>query len=473
MYQTALDQLVLLFEPYAEAVVVADANNTVLYVNPAFTALTGYQCSEVTGKRHTDLLIVRVNYHVNTDRWEARINTKTNGQLWVRVSETRLGEEWDGKIIYTLVENHGLEQLKGLLKESETRFSSLADASPVMIWMTDPDNLCFYLNKAWLEFTGKPLEEQVGVGWLKLVHDEDLNKFNDLNDLLQERRQYSLEYRLLRKDGVYRHIMEIGTPRYLPDGTYAGYMGSCLDITDLKKAQHELANYTAELKRSNEELEQFAYVASHDLQEPLRMISSYIQLIKKNLETGRPPQETFEFMNFVTDAVARMQMLISDLLQFSRLNRKGLPFAPVDLNAVANAAIINLTQRISENNAKITLDNLPTVTGERSQLTRLFQNLIDNAIKFRSPDRIPEVHISVKEDENRYVFCVSDNGIGIEDKHYHRIFVIFQRLHARSEYEGTGIGLAICRKIVELHGGEIWVDSCYGKGSCFYFTLKK
>lgn len=365
-----------------------------------------------------------------------------------------------------------VDQLKALLHESETRFAKLADASPVMIWMTDIHHLCYYFNKSWLDFTGKTFEQETGNGWLKGVHADDLKVFDSVKETLSRRQKYTLEYRLLRYDGVYGNILEIGNPRFLPDGTFVGYIGSCTDITEAKAAQHELANQTRELLRSNEELEQFAYVASHDLQEPLRMILSYVQLIQKNIDQGNT-QRVGEFMDYVMEGTGRMQALINDLLQFSRVSRKGNPFSKVDVNEVLKIAVSHLTARIQENHAVVTYDRMPVIQGDSFQLIRLFQNLIDNAIKFKAADRKPEIKISVEERAEDFLFAIRDNGIGIEDKFYNRIFVIFQRLHTRNEYEGTGIGLAVCKKIVERHGGEIWLESEKDKGTTFYFTVKK
>ncbi len=366
-----------------------------------------------------------------------------------------------------------IEQLKGMLQESESRFSLLADASPIMIWMTDANNQCYYFNKSWSDFTGRPLSEETGQGWLSGVHPDDLKLFTPLENKLDQREKYTFEYRLRRHDGQYRTIHEIGNPRFLPDGNFAGYIGSCIDITEAKEAQTKLAEQAKELLRSNEELEQFAYVASHDLQEPLRMVLSYVQLIQKNIQQGNT-ERVGEFINFAIDGTSRMQALINDLLQFSRITRKGNPFTKVDMNDVVKIALTHLTARISENNAQVSYpENLPVVKGDEMQLIRLLQNLIDNAIKFKAPNRQPVIKISVKEHDGNYVFDISDNGIGIEDKFYNRIFVIFQRLHNRKDYEGTGIGLAVCKKIVERHGGDIWVKSEKDAGSTFSFSLKK
>ncbi len=360
-----------------------------------------------------------------------------------------------------------------MLRESENRFNLLADASPIMIWMTDESNQCYYFNKSWTDFTGRPAMQEIGQGWLTNVHPDDLKLFSPLEGKLQHHEKYTFEYRLRRHDGQYRIIHEIGNPRFLPDGTFAGYIGSCIDVTEAKETQAKLAEQTKELMRSNEELEQFAYVASHDLQEPLRMVLSYVQLIQKNIEQGNNGRVN-EFINFAIDGTARMQALINDLLQFSRITRKGNPFTVVDMNEVLKISLSHLTARISENGANVSYpNNLPVLKGDQMQLIRLLQNLIDNAIKFKAPNRQPDIRISVIEKEAEYVFGISDNGIGIEDKFYNRIFVIFQRLHNRAEYEGTGIGLAVCKKIVERHGGEIWVKSEKDAGSTFYFSLKK
>ncbi len=236
--------------------------------------------------------------------------------------------------------------------------------------------------------------------------------------------------------------------------------------------KEKFAQQTAELMRSNEELEQFAYAASHDMQEPLRMITSYIQLIEKKIDQG-DSTSVKEFMSYVVESVARMQSLLNDLLQFSRVNRKGSAFTTTDLNEVLQVAIAHLAEKIKETDAGVSFEKMPVLSCDSSQILRLFQNLLDNAIKYRAPGRKPVIQIFAEERGHEYVFGVKDNGIGIENKFYGRIFVIFQRLHSRTEYEGTGIGLAVCKKIVERHGGEIWVESEVGKGSTFYFTLKR
>ncbi|MBO2449119.1 HAMP domain-containing protein [Actinomadura barringtoniae] len=219
-----------------------------------------------------------------------------------------------------------------------------------------------------------------------------------------------------------------------------------------------LDEQAGELRRSNAELEQFAYVASHDLQEPLRKVASFCQMLERRYgdqldERGK------QYIDFAVDGAKRMQALINDLLSFSRVGRMSRPEEAIDLRSVLDQALDNLSARAEETGAQVTADELPTVAGDRTQLTQLFQNLVGNAMKFRREDEAPRIHIGVRRVENTWEFSCADNGIGIEPRHADRVFLIFQRLHPRDEYGGTGIGLALCRKIVEHHGGTIWLDT--------------
>jgi signal transduction histidine kinase len=239
---------------------------------------------------------------------------------------------------------------------------------------------------------------------------------------------------------------------------------------ELQRRAAALEDYATELKRSNAELEQFAYVASHDLQEPLRMVASYCQLLKRRYG-DKLDQDASEFIAYAVDGTTRMQQLIKDLLAFSRVGRQGGSFEPLDMNEVVDTALANLAGAIADNAALIEKGTLPRVTGQRVQLAQLFQNLIGNAIKFRREEP-PHVRISAVDVGGGFAqFTVEDNGIGIEAEHLERAFVIFQRLNERDKYGGTGIGLAIVKKVVEHHGGRVWIESTPGKGSRFQFTL--
>jgi PAS domain S-box-containing protein len=241
------------------------------------------------------------------------------------------------------------------------------------------------------------------------------------------------------------------------------------DITERKRAEEKLRNTLLDLERSNKELQQFAYVASHDLQEPLRMVASYTQLLEKRYK-DKLDSDANEFIQFAVDGAIRMQRLINDLLIYSRVGTRGKSFEPTDSHAVLGQAIANLSALIEENQAVVTNDDLPPIMVDESQMVQLFQNLIGNAIKFRG-DQSPRIHVSAEQKGNEWVFSVKDNGIGIDPQFNERIFVVFKRLHQKEEYPGTGMGLAICKKIVERHGGRIWVKSELEKGSTFYFSI--
>lgn len=313
---------------------------------------------------------------------------------------------------------------------------------------------------------------------------------------------------LICRDGTERSIADSGAPIRDPGGTIIGVVLVFRDVTGLRKTEEELKDYrlhlealveertaelkqtnaqlarevedrtravtaleqtTSELQRSNRELEQFAYVASHDLQEPLRKVASFTQLLAERYG-DRLDSDAKEFIAFAVDGAHRMQRLISDLLAYSRVGTRGSPFAPVDGEAILQHAMGNLELAIQESGAVVTHTPLPTITGDAVQLVQLFQNLIGNAIKFRG-EATPQVHVSATRQGPEWIFRVSDNGIGIDPQYFDRLFIIFQRLHSRAEYPGTGIGLAISKKVVERHNGRIWVESEAGKGSTFCFSL--
>jgi len=250
-------------------------------------------------------------------------------------------------------------------------------------------------------------------------------------------------------------------------------------VQDVTELTHRIEIYQAELQerkraevelqRSNQELEQFAYVASHDLREPLRMVTTFTQMLAERYRK-QLDEEADQIIHFAVDGANRMERLINDLLAFSRVGRKEKQFQPADCQSVLETALANLQLLIQESQATVEARSLPTVSADAAQLVQLFQNLIGNAIKYRSQQH-PIVEIGADRQDDRWRFWVRDNGIGIKSKHAERIFMIFQRLHTRQQYSGTGIGLAICKKIVERHGGEIWVESELGQGATFYFTL--
>ncbi|MBI5142177.1 MAG: hypothetical protein HZA20_08320 [Nitrospirae bacterium] len=240
-------------------------------------------------------------------------------------------------------------------------------------------------------------------------------------------------------------------------------------IEELRQSETALRKTLTELERSNSELEQFAYIASHDLQEPLRMVSSYVQLIEREYG-GKLGGEADEYIGFAVEGATRMQKMINDLLAYSRIETRGRPFEPTDCEEVLRTAIANLKVAIEESGALVSHDPLPTIKADGSQLVQLLQNLVGNSIKFRGNEP-PRIHLAAVRRDGDWLFSVSDNGIGIDSRFRERIFLVFQRLHTRRKYPGTGIGLSICKRVVVRHGGEIWVESEPGKGSIFYFTI--
>lgn len=315
--------------------------------------------------------------------------------------------------------------------------------------------------------------------FLKFVHPEDqLRVGQAIKDFYKEPKSVKVEFRIIQKNGKIKDIIFRAEVRNDLYGNPRKLEGAFQDITEqkqnenlLNKLNDQLNKKAEALSRVNTELEQFAYVASHDLKEPLRMINGFMQMLQKKY--GKTLDEAANtYINYALDGSKRMQQLISDLLRYSQIIKEEREL--VDLNAVYDEVRLNLLKQIEENNATIVVEHsLPVIKANRSAILRLFQNLINNAIKFRKPDEDPVVHIDAKEGEAHWTFSITDNGIGISENNYERIFEIFSRLHLKSEYPGSGIGLAKCKKIVQHHDGKIWLESEPGKGSIFYFTLEK
>ena len=280
---------------------------------------------------------------------------------------------------------------------------------------------------------------------------------------------FSYYHRIVRADGKIRMIH--GNARVLTasDGAHAHVTGTTQDVTERVLVEKTLAVQAEELRRSNIELRRFAYVASHDLQEPLRTVASFTRLLQQRY-AGRLDAEADEMIDFAVDGAGRMQALIESLLSYFRVDRRELVIGPVDSHRVLQEALKDLHVALGETGAMVTASTLPVVYADSSLLGELFQNLIGNAVKYRSA-RSARVRIAAVRSGLFWRFAVWDNGIGIDRRHHDRVFEIFQRLHTREEFEGMGIGLAICKKIVERHGGRIWIDSTAGHGAAFYFTM--
>ena len=359
------------------------------------------------------------------------------------------------------------------LRENEERLQALMDASPVCISWSDLEGNIEYVNRKFRELFGYTIEDIPTVAvWRRLAYPDPAYRETVplLYAILREAQKQGKEVLLTEltitcKDGSTRYVEQMGS--HVANRIMVIYK----DITERKRYEESLKEKTEELARSNRDLEQFAYVASHDLQEPLRMVTNYVQLLARRYK-GKLDPDADDFINFAVDGAIRMWRLINDLLTYSRVGTQNKGLKSTDCETVLKHSLDNLKIAIEENEAVITHDSLPTVMGDHLQLGQLFQNLIGNAIKFRGKES-PRIHISASRNGREWTFSVRDNGIGIAPEYVERIFVIFQRLHNREEYPGTGIGLAVCKRIVERHGGRIWAESEKGKGTTFYFTLPR
>ncbi|HMJ64508.1 MAG TPA: ATP-binding protein, partial [Candidatus Binatia bacterium] len=375
------------------------------------------------------------------------------------------------------------KQIAEALAHERYLVDALMDTSPDHIYFKDEQSRFIRINKAMAHlFKLNTPEEAVGKTDFDFFTAEHAQRaFDDEQRILHTGEPLvGREEKETWPDGSVTWVSSTKEPLRDPGGKIIGTFGISRDITARKQAEHALAEKAQELQRSNTELEQFAYVASHDLQEPLRMIASYTQLLGRRYK-GKLDGEADEFISYAVEGATRMQVLINDLLAYSRVGTRGKPFTQTDCNEVFDRMLANLKIAVEETSAKITHDHFPRLMADATQLIQLFQNLVGNAIKFRSPERPPEIHVFASlqrtpnsgEPGEEWLFSVRDNGIGIEEKYFERIFILFQRLHTREQYPGTGIGLAVCKKIVERHGGRIWVESTPGKGSTFYFTIPK
>jgi PAS domain S-box-containing protein len=415
-------------------------------------------------------------------RVEKRYLRKDGSTVWITFSMV-VEHDAAGQPTYEIAIFDEITERKAAeeaVRESEARFRSLTQLSSDWYWEQDESFGLKFMSRRMGERTGLDAAAFVGrkrwdqpalnltdADWA--VHKAQLERHEPFRDFEMERANPA---------GGTRWISVSGEPIFDSQGRFTGYRGVGSDITErklaeaeLKRAHDDLAKKAEELQRSNAELEQFAYVASHDLQEPLRMVSSYTQLLGKRYG-DKLQGDAQEFMHYIVDGAARMKQLIEDLLAYSRVGTKGKEFKPVPVEAPLRKAITNLRAAIEESSAAVTWDPLPTVDADEMQLAQLFQNLMGNALKFRGSG-VPRIHVSAEEKDGEWHLSVADNGIGIEPQYFERIFMLFQRLHTMGEYPGTGIGLAICKKVVERHGGRIWVSSTAGEGSRFHFTLPK
>ncbi|HML04968.1 MAG TPA: ATP-binding protein [Methanobacterium sp.] len=515
-----------------DAVIVADDENHITYWNNGAENLFGYKLDELYDKKFVDIVNYKwltpedkknASYQLETvGKWHGdNLITKKDGkEIYVKSAVNAFNDD-SGKYIGTVSIIHDITESTKIKKALEDNYERLQEAQrigKIGNWEWDIKSNIITVSDGLYWIYGIDTGQFVKYETiLDMVVPEDQQIVNDsLEKALREHQPFKYDIKILHKDGNYREISCKG--EVITD--FAGHPLKIVcveqDITErkeieyalweaknelestvkrrtrelnqinmllqnelderkvteekLKESQKELKSMIEELKRSNDELQQFAYITSHDLQEPLRTISSFTQLIERRYK-GQMDSDSDEFIEYIVDATRRMQELIKDLLEYSRVTTMGREFELVDTQEILQKTISNLHAAIKENDAIISYDELPEVMADSRQIGQLFQNLISNAIKFRKKDEKPKIRISARKNENEYIFNVSDNGIGIEKEYFDRIFTVFQRLHTREEYQGTGIGLSISKKIVERHGGNIWVESEPDKGSTFYFVL--
>jgi PAS domain S-box-containing protein len=360
------------------------------------------------------------------------------------------------------------------LRKLEERFRSMFAQAPLGIAFID--SLTGHIdevNPRFAEIAGRSMEEMAIIDWMRITHPDDVQEDLDNMALLNAGKisGFHMEKRYLHHDGTPVWINMSIAPILVEDKAHPRHLCMIEDITERKHVEEKLAAVAAELERSNNDLEQFASIAAHDLQEPLRMVASYTQLLAERYE-GQLDEKARKYIAYAVDGAVRMQQLVNDLLTYARVGTRGNPIEPTDAGRVLGQAIGDLATAIEESRAVVTHEELPLVRADASQLRQLFQNLLANALKFRS-EEVPRVHVSARDEGRDWVFAVRDNGIGIDRQYAERVFVVFQRLHTRRDYPGTGIGLALCKRIVERHGGRIWFESEPGKGSTFLFTVPK
>ena len=367
---------------------------------------------------------------------------------------------WTGRTVQQFVSAEEASK-----KEIE-KIAALLDVNEDPIFVRDTNNKITYWNKGAETTYGYTQQEALGKSPYELLQTEFPTTVSRIDEELAAKSRWEGQLEHKTKEGRKLFIAS----RWLKQNDNS-ILEANRNVTDRVEREQKLKVLTAQLTRSNEDLQQFAYVASHDLQEPLRAVIGFMTLLNKRLE-GKLQDEEKEWLGHAVDGAQRMRTLVNDLLTFSRVDSQGQPLeAGVDLNAVVKVAINNLSTLVEECGAVIEYDKLPRVTGDKGQLAQLMQNLIGNGLKYRSPDRKPAIKIESRSESGRQIVSVADNGIGFDMAHSKRIFVIFQRLHSRADHPGTGIGLALCKRIVERHKGEIWCDSKVGEGSTFFVSL--
>lgn len=481
------NKLSQLIESIGEGIGIVDENEIFLFVNKSAEEIFEVPSGTLVGRsvkeflNEDDFRLIKKQTEKRkkgeTNRYELNIVT---GEGNTRIIEVTGSPSFDPKGIYE--SSYGvfrditeIKQAQNKIKESEELFKTLLNNAPLPIFYKDINGKYLGCNEQFEKFIGMTESEIVGKTVFDISPKDIADKYNekDVELFMNPGRQEYL-WKAKSKSGDTRDVFFHKATIHDYLGNVTGLIGAIVDVTDIKKYENNLEIKQTELERSNRDLEQFSYTVSHDLQEPLRMVASFTALLKSKYSENLP-DAALSYIDFAVDGAKRMQEMIHGLLSYSRISTQANPFEITDLEEPIDIALKNLSLKIRESSAVINVQNtgLPKVLADQSQLSSVFLNLISNAVKFRKPDGEIIIDISAAKKENGLVeITVKDNGIGIDKKHFENIFLIFHRLHSQNKYPGTGIGLSVCKKIIERHGGTIRVESEQGKGTTFYFTLR-
>jgi PAS domain S-box-containing protein len=393
-----------------------------------------------------------------------------HGHDWLVQPLSRRGRFTGSALVARALATRGT--LHAAMAETEQRFRAMANSSPVLLWMSERDGMCSFFNATWLEFSGRPMDEEIGVGWVEGVHPEDFERcLNTYMDAFGRREPFEMEYRLRRHDGAYRWILDRGTPRFTPAGEFVGFIGSCVDITDRREAEDRTRELADDLGRANRYLSHLLHATSHDLREPVRTVTSFADVLEQRLGDSLEGRNRL-YMEKIREGGQRLRELVRALTDFVEQRDRPVPQDPIDVEAVVRSVLDDLALLVEEGNARIEIGPLPPAVGDRLGLRRVFQNLLENAIKFRRSDAV-SIQIRGEELGDDVVFSVEDDGIGFAPESAEGIFEMFARLHPRDRFTGSGVGLALVRDVVDRHGGKVWATSTPGAGSRFSVSLPR
>lgn len=469
-----------------EAVTVTDLEEKIIYVNGATEELFGYTREEMIGEHPSSF-----NAEVNSNGiqreilktisegnvWREKIlNKRKNGELFILSLEVKPLKDKDGKTIAFIAFQRDVTEIENAKQEiivTKNKYAIIFESAPMGVIMTDEKGIIIECNNRIKELLGYDKNEIAGYHFCKKLHPDDcLQSKEHLKKIIEGMGLNYIEYKFIRKDGSIVDMAVNCVSLRDKNDKFVHMVCFLTNITERKKSEYKLKKLAIELRQSNFELEQFAYIASHDLQEPIRVISSYCQLLKESHydiidDSGK------KYIDYTINATIRMRTLINDLLNFSMAGKKDQPFEDVNIFNLVKEVMVDYEMAIEDTGSRIIIENdLPVIFAIHLRIKQLLSNLISNALKFHTDKKLI-IRIGCYDKGDSWLFYIKDNGIGIKPKDFDKVFGVFKRLYSRDKYPGTGIGLALCKRIVETHGGKIWIDSKPDDGTWIYFTISK